>query len=426
MRIKVNKLPGKKSAIILNKLKKLNLAHYGAYPFIQSKSSQGCYIKDIDNNVFLDFSSQVASTPLGYNHPMLLSKIKKYAKVHPVKLAGQDFPVKEHRLLLEELLSITPKSLDTAFLINSGAEAVENCIKVALRHQHKAKFGISFINAFHGRTLGALSCTDSKALYKKYFFSIPIQRLPFNESALDILDNIIKKEASPEEIGFIIVEPIQGEGGYNFAPQSLLKGLRKFTSQYNIPFIIDEVQSGMGRTGKWWAFQHYNIQPDIFSAAKALQVGATITSNHLRPEPGALSSTWGAGHILDMAIGLKTIQIIKKQKLLSNINQQGNYLLKQLQQLPIENPRGLGLMIAFDLETEKQRNNMVLECLRHGLVVLGCGESSIRLIPPYIIKKQEINQALEILESAIRTTSKENFQLSGLICNYMHCPSRTR
>ena len=418
------KIPGPKSKIILNKLKKLNLAYSGTYPFVHSKKGQGCYFQDIDNNWFLDFGSQISSLPLGYNHPEL-NKIINKKKQHPVKYAGQDFTIEEHLKLIEELTTITPKNLNSAFLVNSGAEAVENCLKIALKQKHKARFGISFKNSFHGRTLGALSCTASKKVQKKNFFTIPVKHIAYDESSIEKLNSVIKVHDS-KKIGFVIIEAIQGEGGYNVAPKNLLKKLRIITKTNNIPLILDEVQSGLARTGKWWAHQHFNIQPDVMSSAKALQVGAAITNKSWSPEQGSISSTWGGGHVIDLAVGLKTIQIIKKNKLLSNINKQGNYLIKNLKQLEITNIRGKGLMLAFDLNSKDERNNFVIECLKQGLVILGCGNQGVRLIPPYIIKQNEINQALEIIESSLKTVRNSNFSHKGFICNYLDCGNRHR
>lgn len=402
----ITKIPGPKSAKILNRLKKLNGGYAGMYPFVHNKEGSGCYFKDIDGNTFLDFASQVGSITLGYNNPELKQVIAQYSKYHPVKYAGQDFAVKEHLDFIEELITITPKGMNAAFLINSGAEAVENCLKIALRKQKYAKFGISFEGAFHGRTLGALSCTNSKAVHKKHFLSIPMKRLPFNESALEGLQRIIEQEAHPSEIGFIIIEPIQGEGGYNIASEGLIKGLRKFTKEHDIPFIADEVQTGMGRTGKWWALQHYNITPDIMASAKALQVGAAIANRKLFPEEGAISSTWGGGHILDLAVGLETIRIIKRKKLLGYIQKMGLYLVKRLIELQEKNPkiknaRGKGLMVAFDMPSKQEKDSFIKECLKKGLVMLGCGKSTVRLIPPYIVSEEEIDKAISIINSVL-------------------------
>ena len=425
--MKTLKLPGKNSLKVLTKLKKLNGDYFDPYPFVHSDKGQGCYFKDLDNNTFLDFSSQISSNPLGYNNPELKQVIKRYSNTHPIKYAGQDFAIEEHLKLLEELISITPKNLNAAFLINSGAEAVENAIKICMRKNDKAKFGISFQGSFHGRTLGALSLTNSKLLYKKNYFTIPNKILSYSNEAVNELEHVLRKNSS-EEIAFVILEPIQGEGGYNIASKEMINGLRKITRENNIPLISDEVQSGMGRTGKWWAIDNFNITPDVMSAAKALQVAATISNRNMFPEPGAISSTWGGGHKLDLTLGCKTIEIIKKKKLLNNVNNQGKYLRKRLQELnldKISNVRGLGLMNAFDLPNEQLRNNLVIECLKNGLVLLGCGYKGIRLIPPYIVKEKEIDEACEIIKKSYYKIVKEGFKHSGEICNYLSCISHT-
>ena len=235
----------------------------------------------------------------------------------------------------------------------------------------------------------------------------------------------MKQECSAEEIGCIIIEPVQGEGGYNIATKSMIREIRAITQEKRIPFIIDEVQSGLGRTGKWWASEHYNIKPDIMSAAKALQVGATIANKKWFPEEGAISSTWGGGHIIDLAIGTQIIKTIKKKKLLNSINKQGNYLKKRIQELekkyPISNTRGFGLMLACDLPTKKMRDDLIIECLKRGLVLLGCGEKSIRIIPPYIISEREINEAINITERALQQVKMPKFKHRGEICNYITC-----
>lgn len=419
----VTPIPGPKSQKLLDKLKKINIGYNDPYPFVHSGGGQGCYFKDIDGNVFLDFASQIASNPLGYNHPEMVEVVKQF-KSHPIKYAGQDFTVREQVALLEELLTITPKDVSMGFLANSGAEAVENCLKLALRKQKQAKFGISFEGAFHGRTLGALSCTNSKPVQKKNFLFIPMRRVPFDENAVEIIQKMVKRECSPEEVGFIIIEPVQGEGGYRVAPKKLMHQLRAFTKMYDIPLIFDEVQSGLGRTGHWWAFEHFGIAPDIMSSAKALQVGAALAHKKFRVEPGTISSTWGGGHTLDLALGLKTIQIIKEQHLLLHITKMGQYLTRRLGEIShhrILNRRGLGLMAAFDLPTRAARNNVIVECARNGLILLGCGEKGIRLIPPYIVTEDEIDTAVVIIEKAVRHASESTFKHRGKICDYLTC-----
>lgn len=424
MKIKIRRIPGLKSQTYLKRIKKLNLGWATPYPYIHSGKGQGCYFQDIDKNIFLDFACQIASNPLGYNHSSLNKIIKKYKK-HPIKYAGQDFIVKEHVEMLEELLSIVPKTLNSAFLVNSGAEAVENSIKICMRKRPATKLGISFEHAFHGRTLGALSLTNSKKVQKKNYLQLPTRRLPFTEEAGIKLQRILEEECPSENFGFVIVEPVQGEGGYHPAPQKLMKDIREITKQHKIPLICDEVQAGMGRTGKWWSHQHYNIKPDVISSAKALQVGACISSKEFQPEPGAISSTWGGGHTLDLALGIETIRIIKKHNLLENIKKQGAYLKKILTELEekrlIQDVRGLGLMLAFDLKTTQVRDNLTLECIKNGLILLGCGQKGIRVIPPYIITKKEIDQAIEVLEPSLKKCNKKNFKHKGPICKFADC-----
>ncbi|MFC2174507.1 aspartate aminotransferase family protein [archaeon] len=410
MRAKVTNVPGPKSKRMLEKMQKLNGGWALPLPMV-FESGQGSYFKDVDGNVFLDFASQVASSPLGYNHPALNAVLKKYNRA-PVKLAGQDFTLPEHIELIEELVKISPPEMNAAFLTNSGAEAVENAIKSALR-KCRGYYGASFEYAFHGRTLGALSCTNSKIVHKAGYWTFPIQRLPFDERAPELLEEMIKREGGAENLSFVIMETVQGEGGYNIAPDSMMKGIRKVTREHNICLICDEVQSGLGRTGKWWAFEHYGIKPDVFSSAKALQVGATIANrSFFPPEPASISSTWGGGSMIDLALGIATIKAIKKEQLLSNCRRMGDYLLKQLHELAakhpeVTGPRGLGLMCAFDLPDKKARDHVAEHLIKNGLIALGAGRKSIRLIPPYTVSEKEIDEAIQIIDRSLVEVHKE-------------------
>ncbi|MCK4327116.1 MAG: aspartate aminotransferase family protein [Candidatus Diapherotrites archaeon] len=410
MRAKVSRVPGPKSKKALEKMQRLNGGWGLPLPMV-FESGQGSYFRDVDGNVFLDFASQVASSPLGYNHPALSAVLKNYSRA-PVKIAGQDFIVPEHMEMIEELVNVSPPEMNAAFLVNSGAEAVENAIKSALRRCH-GYYGASFEYAFHGRTLGALSCTNSKIVHKAGYWTFPIQRLPFDERAPELLEEMIKREGGAENLSFVIVEAVQGEGGYNIAPDSLMKGIRKVTRGHGIPLICDEIQCGMGRTGKWWAFEHYGIKPDVFCAAKALQVGATIANrSFFPPEPSSISSTWGGGSVIDLAMGAATIKAIKKERLLSNCTRMGGYLLKRLHELAakhpeVTGPRGLGLMCAFDLADKKARDHVAEHLIANGLVALGAGRKSIRLIPPYTVSEKEIDEAVEIIDKSLVEVRKE-------------------
>ncbi len=423
----ITNIPGKKSKVYLDKIKKLNIGWNNPYPFVQSRGGNGCYFDDIDGNRYLDFGSQICTNPLGYNHPDISLVLEGLGKFSPVKLAGQDFTVPEHLEMLEELTKITPGNLDSAMLVNSGAEAVENCIKLALRSRSSAKYGVSFESAFHGRTLGALSMTNSKSVHKKNILEIPTKRLPFDTSSQEKLIRLIDQEGGSEKIGFVIIEAIQGEGGYRVADPKMMKGLRKTTKQYDIPLICDEVQAGLGRTGKWWAYENFGIVPDIMSSAKALQIGAAIANKKkFEVDPGAISSTWGGGSIIDLVVGLQTIKTIKKRKLLSNVKRMGLLLKKGLVEIGkdhkiVSNVRGIGLMLAFDLVDRKTRNSIVLEMLKRGVVVLGTGNRGIRVIPSYIVGSDEIHEFLEVLDSALHMQEGRKVKHTGNICKYLNC-----
>lgn len=411
-------IPGPKSNALLARFKQLNGGWMSPHPFVHSPQGSGCHFSDSDGNVFLDFASQVASNPLGYNHPVMVDVVKQYTSRFPVKYGGQDFLVPEHVEMLEEVLSIAPKELDTAFLINSGAEAIENAVKIAMRHQKATKFGVSFENGWHGRTLGALSLTNSKVVQKKGYLTFPVRRLPYDAFAGEKLQRLLDAEATAEEIGFVIMEPIQGEGGYYVAQKEMVEDIRKLTKNYGIPFISDEVQCGVGRTGKWWGIEQFDVTPDIIASAKALQVGATIANKKMFPEPGGLSSTWGGGHALDLALGVATIQIIKRERLLVHNQKMGSLMHKMLHDLSVDHAdvnhvRGMGLMQAFDLPSAEYRNAMVYETCKRGLVVLPCGKQAIRLLPPYIVRREEIDEAFNVLNDALHVCKRQKFVKVG-------------
>ncbi|OIO80310.1 hypothetical protein AUJ84_04020 [Candidatus Pacearchaeota archaeon CG1_02_32_132] len=394
------KIPGLRSTRILAGLKKKNGGWGEPHPLVLSGKGKGAYCEDIDGNVFLDFACQIASNPLGYNHPELLKVVSDYNKRFPLKYAGQDFTIEEHLDMIESILGISP-GMNQVFLSNSGAEAVENAIKIAMHDRNKKKFTVSFQGAFHGRTLGALSLHHSKPVHREGYILEPNKELPFSDLAGDELQETIKQHGA-DAVAFVILEHLQGEGGYRIPSDKMVKGVYSICKKNGIPYIADEVQAGIGRTGKWWSFEHYGIKPDIFSSAKALQVGATVARKGFFPdEPGSISSTWGGGHALDLAVGMKTIELIKKHKLLESNRKNGDYIKKRLNELRLEGVRGRGLAIAFDLENGK-RDKFVLECARHGLLVLGCGINSVRVIPPYVIKKDEIDEGIDVIGKVVK------------------------
>jgi len=392
---------------IVRKTRKICIETTFAYPLVV-KSGYGCYIEDIKGKLYLDFNSNVCSCAVGYNHPEIIDVIRRFVGTGAHKIAGQDFYSKEQVELVEELIRITPRNLSRVLLVNTGAEAVENAMKFAFRKKGPLP-GVSCTGAFHGRSLGALTFTDSKAAQKKNYPEINHETIKFctkdSDPEVNGLQELIEREWIP---AFMIVECMQGEGGYKVASKKFIKNLRKTSKKYDFPLIIDEVQSGIGRTGKWWSFEYYGIKPDIITSAKALQVGAVISSKKYDPkEPGSVSSTWGGGHRIDLAVGLKTIEIIKHEKLLDNARKMGNYILKRLREMKRKYPkivdvRGLGLMIGVEFSKEIYKDIIPKIAFKKGLLLLGCGKKTIRITPPLIITREEADKGLNIFEKIIK------------------------
>ncbi|MEM3143125.1 MAG: aminotransferase class III-fold pyridoxal phosphate-dependent enzyme [Candidatus Nitrosotenuis sp.] len=401
--------PGPNASKIIDIMRRHTYDSTFVYPLV-IKNGHGCIIEDVDGNEFLDFTSNVGSCPLGYSHPRIIEVLKEYSGNGTHKIAGQDFYIKEHAILAEKLISILPSGFKV-FLTNSGAEAVENSIKIAYRKIGPHP-GISCNNAFHGRTLGALTFTFSKPVQKFNFPELPVLRIKFctkdDDPEIDSAEKLLREN----KIAFIISEVVQGEGGYSVGSKKFIQNLRRIATQYGVPLILDEVQSGMGHTGKWWAFEHYDVKPDIMSMAKALQVGATGFSIEYEPnERGVISSTWGGGSRIDLAVGAKTIDVIKQDKLLDNATKMG-YLLKNgisetIEKHGITDVRGIGLMIGIECESKERRDQILLSMFRHGILALGAGQKTIRIIPPLIINKEQVEEGIQTIQKSCFTVSSQ-------------------
>ena len=403
-------IPGPKSRKLVDEFKNITYDSTFTYPLV-FKTGRGCVIEDIDGIEFLDFTSNIGSCPLGYSYPDILDVIKEYSSsergVH--KIAGQDFYCEEHFDIASKLLSISKKN-SKVFFINSGAEAVENAIKIAYKKMGPL-IGISCNGDFHGRTLGALSFTMSKEIQKTNFPELPVKRIKFCTSDSDPEINQLESLIKEYKIAFIITEIIQGEGGLNVASKLFIHHIRKLADEYKVPLIFDEVQSGMGRTGKWWAYEHYGVEPDIMTVAKALQVGATVyDKGYDPPEPGVLSSTWGGGSRIDMAIGTKIIEIILKNNLLSNSQKIGDVLLKNFVDIVgingLIDARGIGLMIGLEFDTKVTRDFIVNSLFKKGLLILPAGMKSIRIMPPLIINEEEAMKGFSLISDTIHEYNK--------------------
>lgn len=413
------------------------------YPFVWDAGAEaaGPFCTDVDGNVLLDFTSHVAAAPLGYKNSLITDRLDGFDLdgLDPLKIAGQDFyagwgsDVSDPDFpgptqLLERITEITEQyGMDTVFLSNSGAEAVENAIKICYddRDAHR---GVTCNGAFHGRTLGALSLNRSKTVHRRGFPEIPgviaipyctcetITRCECGWRTDGPGGNILADKLHPsrgvidaEEVAYVILEPIQGEGGYRAPNTVYLNELQDLCDQYNIRLICDEIQSGLGRTGKMWASDHTPLDPDVITSAKGLRVGATIASEDVFPDTnGRLSSTWGAGDLLNSLYGAVTIDAIVEENLVQNAAEQGRALQSRLRDLDkdcIEDIRGLGLMIGVEFDTKQRRDAVVTDAFSRGLLTLGCGHKTLRLLPPLDVRDRELDIAVEILAETIDATA---------------------
>jgi 4-aminobutyrate aminotransferase len=396
----------------------------------------GMWIEDVDGNIFLDCNAGVAVCSTGHCHPEIVKAISDQAATL-IHMCGTDFYYRHMPAFAQKLDEIVPISGPTkTHFANSGAEAVETALKVAMHHTGRQKF-ISFFGSFHGRTLGALSLTSSKAAQRKGFarqaldvIHIPYPnhiRNPFagvtdeesaSKATINWLENtVFKTTTPPEEVAGIVVEVVQGEGGYVPAPKNFIKELRRVCDEHGIVLIVDEVQSGMGRTGKMFAVDHYGVEPDVICMAKGigsgLPIGATVArADIMNWGKGAHASTFG-GNPVCIASALKTIELLQGG-LIDNSRDMGDYLKAGLNKLMdkyecIGDVRGLGLMLGVEFVKDKAsmapdadlRDRIEMACYNAGLIILGCGANSIRWSPALIIEKEHIDVALDIFNDAI-------------------------
>jgi 4-aminobutyrate aminotransferase len=404
-----------------------------SYPLVARRGS-GAIVEDVDGNRFLDFSAGIAVVATGHCHPRVVEAIQKQA-AELIHMSGTDFYYEGMVRLGRKLAEIAPGDGNKkVYFGNSGTEAIEAAMKLARFHTRRDKF-VAFLGAFHGRTLGSLSLTASKPTQRRrfgplipgvynvpyaYCYSCPYGLEPEScavECATVIERELFRTAVPPEEVAAIVVEPIQGEGGYIVPPPKFLQELRRISSAHGIALVFDEVQCGMGRTGKMWACQHAGVEPDILAAAKGIAsgmpLGVTIAAAEFMDwGPGAHASTFG-GNPISLAAALTTIELLE-EGLVENAARLGARILDRMREWPRRFPvvgdvRGAGLMIGVEFVTDQQtkqkapalRDRVVQVAFERGLLVLGAGENVLRLMPPLVIDEAQADCALDILEAAI-------------------------
>ena len=387
------------------------------YPLVPARA-QGCVLEDVDGNRFLDVNAGIAVNSTGHAHPEVLAAIHDQAS-KILHYCSSDFYLPVYADLIEKLATTAPFGGAPArvFLANSGAEAVEGAIKLA-RYTTKRNNILAFIGSFHGRTLGALSLTASKAKYRAGFGPLlpGVYHAVYGEQSLLHLEHVIFKHlAAPEEFAAVVVEPIQGEGGYVVPPAGWLADLRGICDRHGILMICDEIQSGVGRTGKMWAIEHETMSdgspviPDIVLAGKGLASGLPLSaiiakSEHMTWPPGTHGSTFG-GNPVACAAAVATIALVERE-LMANAAAMGDDFMSRLRQLQATTPqiqavRGRGLMIGVDLPTHDFAHEVEQECFRRGLLVLTCGERTVRFAPPLVINAAQVATAVSIFGKAV-------------------------
>lgn len=433
-------LPGPKArAIVEADDRWISPSYTRSYPLV-AKRGRGTRIEDVDGNEFLDFAAGIAVTSTGHCHPEVVKAIQQQAG-ELIHMSGTDFYYEGMVRLAERLSAVAPMPGPHRFYYgNSGAEAVECALKLARYHTGRQNI-IAFLGAFHGRTMGALSLTASKPQQKRRFAplvpGVTHVRYPYayrgcsegeeEEFALGcaryIEERLFKTMLPPEEVAAIFVEPIQGEGGYVVAPTIFMQELRRICDRHGILLVADEVQSGAGRTGKWWAIQHTGVEPDIVCMAKGIASGMPLGVCMTRAEimdwkPGSHASTFG-GNPVAIAAALATMDVLEREGI-ANAAKVGEGTLKQLRGWLKTHPnvgdiRGRGLMIGIEIVKDQKtreaapqmRDRIVDLAFERGLLILGCGETSLRLAPPLVVKQGEVDAALDILEECIEVAQKE-------------------
>jgi 4-aminobutyrate aminotransferase len=421
----VTDLPGPRGrALLARDQQYMSPSYTRAYPLVCARGS-GAVIEDVDGNLFLDFTAGIAVTSTGHCHPEVVAAIQDQA-ARLIHMSGTDFYYEPQIALAQRLAESAPGAgPKRVFFTNSGAEALEGALKLARWHTGRTH-AIAFLGAFHGRTYGAMSLSGSKLVHRRGFSPLvpSIHHVPYPrgpEARNDphagrryveqIEETVLKRTAPPEEVAAVFVEPVQGESGYHVPPPDFLPALRAVCDRHGFLLVADEVQSGMGRTGKMFAMEHWGVEPDVICLAKGIAsgmpLGAIVAREEVMDWPsGSHASTFG-GNPVSCRAALATLDLLQREYLV-NAAARGEQLRQGLVQLQRHCPhvgdvRGLGLMVAMDVVQDRQapdpvlRDELVQQAFHQGLLLLGCGESAIRFCPPLCISPAQVETALQIL-----------------------------
>jgi 4-aminobutyrate aminotransferase len=432
-------VPGLRAqALIARDARVVSPSYTRGYPLVVDRA-EGAIVEDVDGNRFLDFNAGIAVVAAGHCHPRVVKAVQEQA-ARLIHMSGTDFYYEGMVALAEKLAELTPGGVERRVSFgNSGAEAVEGAFKLARYATGREKV-IAFFGGFHGRTMGALSLTARKSTQRAgfspmvpgvvhapypYCYRCPVGQRPETcavECVQFIEQTLFKTIAPPDEVAAIVIEPVQGEGGYVVPPQKFFDELTRLAKQHGILLVFDEVQSGMGRTGKMWAAEHFGAIPDIMAVAKGIASGMPLGATVARADlmtwpPGAHASTFG-GNPVACAAALTTIALLEEE-LMANAARMGDYMMNRLREWPrrfacVGDVRGLGLMIGVefvrDRETREKapelRDAVVARAFERGLLTLGAGENTLRLCPPLIITREQCDFALETLEECVALAAR--------------------
>jgi 4-aminobutyrate aminotransferase len=432
-------LPGPNAKAIIDKDARFVSPSYTRdYPLVIARG-EGAVVEDVDGNLFLDCAAGIAVNSTGVSHPDVVKAISEQA-ARFIHMSGTDFYYEPQARLAEELASLVPIEGEVrTFFGNSGTEATEAALKLSRYHTKRSGI-IAFLGSFHGRSLGSLALTSSKSVQRRGFgpFMPGVYHAPypdvyrFNgsadacaEASLTVIsEQILVHLVSPDEVAAIVVEPIQGEGGYVVPPASFLQGLREIASEHGIMLVADEVQSGMGRTGRMFALEHFGVKADIVNIAKGIASGLPlgVTCAHssvMNWPPGAHASTFG-GNPVACAAALATIRLLRDHYV-KNAATVGEHLMNGLRELQqkhalIGDVRGKGLMIGVELVRDRttkaraseERNALVQAMFRRGVLILGAGKNAIRFAPPLVLTKEQASSILRVFDEALAEVSREH------------------